>query len=142
MRKSSCKVVQRTGGVKLEQRAAVGRCMPLSNITRRKGDPCQPLCGKGKCDSARSEGGSLCERKRERDEKKARCEEGGLRRRDEGGEGCRVGDNDASSVSALTPRRNLLSIRHHSSQCSADVPGESCIPKTLEHGAQEEERAG
>lgn len=60
----------------------------------------------------------------------------------DGGEECRVGDSDASSVSALTPRRNLLSIRHHSSQCRADVPGESCIPKTLEHGAQEEERAG
>jgi hypothetical protein len=60
----------------------------------------------------------------------------------DGGEGCRVGDEEASSVSALTPRRNLLSIRHLSRQAQADVPGQSCISKTLEHGAQEEERAG
>ena len=52
MGKSSWKVLQRTGGVKLEQGAAGGRCMPLSGITRRKGDPCQSPDGMGRCDSA------------------------------------------------------------------------------------------
>ena len=70
MRKSSWKVLQRTGGVKLEQGAAGGRCMPLSSITRRKGDPCLPPDDTGRCDSARHKGASLCERRRDRGESK------------------------------------------------------------------------
>ena len=52
--RKSWKVLQRTGGVKLEQGAAGGHCMPLSSITRRKGDQCQPPDGMGRCDSART----------------------------------------------------------------------------------------
>lgn len=77
MRKSSWKVLQRTGGVKLEQGAAGGRCMPLSSITRRKGDPCQPPDGMGRCDSARHENASLCERRRDRGKRKRVVREDG-----------------------------------------------------------------
>jgi hypothetical protein len=131
-------------GRELEKRTAGGRYIALSSINAREGSG-QPRPGDNRYDDRSSENASLHGRKCRLNEKKAHRDRGprdGWEDAVEVSEGCRVGDKDASSVSALTPRRNLLSIRHLSRLSKADVPGRSCISKTLEHGAQEEERAG